>query len=160
MRISNVTISLPAEGGKSEFMLFDYYDCGDYQGYFDFDDYTVDIRYTQLKRYKISITAKDGWLKENTHIKNEIIIRADKLFTINLILIEKIKVNGNTLKNINTNDFIFDIEWQEKPSVVEIDCIDVYTDKCGYYHYNSNVDTDIIGYNGNEEIGRLSIKRN
>ena len=185
---SEITIAVLKDGGKFETFLNDYWDCGDYQGYFEFDKYNVDIRYTKSHRYKITVEAKRGWLQDKSMITEEIIITANRTFTLKLNLVELIKV-GETNDNYhyeilglqtdditsffggndvfdNVSDYydyygnedetiVFGIKWNDNVSRVVIDCDAVTCDKCGFFHYKKGRRSEIVGYNGNKEVGKL-----
>ena len=92
-------------------------------------------------------------------VERDIMVIANSPFIISLKIVEKIIVENEKSVESKGNDYIFDIEWKEKPNLIEFDCDKIYIDKCGFYHTKTGESTTIKAYNSkNECIGILNFK--
>jgi hypothetical protein len=158
MGTSSVIMALPSEGGTAEMVINDFYDCGNYQGHFDFDTFSVDIKYTKTKRYHITVKAQPNWLNNMAQIERDIEIFGEGFFTLHLTLVEKFKVEDELTINPKAEHYIFGIDWANNPDTCKTDCVNVYVDKCGYYHYTTTEPSTIKAYAGNKCVGILNIE--
>jgi hypothetical protein len=120
MGTSSVIMALPSEGGTAEMVINDFYDCGNYQGHFDFDTFSVDIKYTKTKRYHITVKAQPNWLNNMAQIERDIEIFGEGFFTLHLTLVEKFKVEDELTINPKAEHYIFGIDYTFSSSIIII----------------------------------------
>jgi len=160
MNTSIVTITLPKEGGRKEYVLEDYWYC---KNILDFtqssEKLKIHVKYLTWGKYKIIVDAKEKWLSVNeTFLKYTIPLKGKKgNFKIDLTLGEEHVVGVLEIKEVKyAVETPFTVKWGDKPDRIDVKG-DIIQDACCIYHYKPGDNASITAYKNDVVIGELNI---